>query len=143
MGVRNYNADEVTITLGAILIEDGFDDGEFLTIEPNEDLFVAKHGSDGSISRSRTNNRSALATIKLMSTSPTNAAFSALAELDQITPNGAGIVPFLCKDNSGNTIHESSEAWIHKLPSSSYDREATAREWVIYLARHIAVEAGN
>jgi len=141
--MRTYYADEVTVAIGAILIEDGWADGEFLTIEMNEDAFNFVHSTDGMVTRGRNNNQSAVATVKLLQSSPSNAALAALYNLDLITANGAGIVPFLVKDGSGDSIYEAEECCIQRPPNVSFDRSPTSREWQIYIPKLRRLDAGN
>lgn len=143
MTVRVYDADQVSVIIGAILVEDGYDDGEFLTIEFNEEMFNTKKGTDGSVTRSKNNDNTARMILKLMSSSPSNLALSALATTDLLAPNGAGIVPITVRDRSGSTIYTGQEAWISARPAASFDREATTREWGIEIANLIQVEGGN
>ena len=138
-----YSADQVFITVGAILIDEGWADGEFFTLEQNEKTFDAVHSTDGMVTRFRTNNYSAIATIKLIQSSPINIALSAQFNLDRVTPGGAGIVPLLVKDGSGDSIFAAEECWIEQEPNVSYDRNPTSREWVIYCANIKRVDGGN
>lgn len=129
--LKTYASSEVVVVFGAIPISElgGYDEGEFLTIEENEDKFTLKVGTDGEGVRNRQNNNSALITIKVMQTSAANGLLSALHALDKAS--GAGIVPFYCYDPSGTALHTAAKAWIKKGPPRSYSNEAQVREWVI------------
>ena len=129
-----YNSSQVLISIGGFPIDSGYADGEFLRIERETDSFTDVVGTDGEVTRSETRDRRATATILLMQTSRANQVLSALNNLDEITPGGVGIVPFQVLDrNTEAQLYIASSAWVMKPPDSSFDREATAREWAIRL----------
>lgn len=141
--MKTYNADEVSIIFGGIPISGGFADGEFLRIEQNEEAFQTVVGTDGEVTRSKTNNKTARVTIILMQSSTFNAALSALHEADKITPGGTGVVPLLVKNNNGLDLYTAKDAWIVQAPDASFDRTATPREWVVECANLIRVDGGQ
>lgn len=143
MGMKVYDADQVSVIIGAIPIESGFADGEFLRIEQETDDYSDVVGTDGEVTRSKTGDRRATATVLVMQTSNSNQALSALSNLDRITPNGAGVVPFLVKDNNGNGLYEAEHCWVQRGPDVSFDREATPREWTIRIANLVRNDAGT
>jgi hypothetical protein len=143
MTMRVYDASEVSIAIGGINIEAGFADGEFLRIEQESDDFSDVVGTDGEVTRSKTKDKRATATILLMQSSQSNQALSALSNLDKTAPNGAGVVPFLVRDRNGDSLYESQHCWIMKGPDVSFDREATAREWTIRIANLERFDAGT
>ena len=80
-GFKRYDAAQVTLVFMGILIDSGFADGEFLTIEQSAPDYEVVVGTDGQVGRSRTNNRHATIKVKLMSTSDGNTFFSGLSNL--------------------------------------------------------------
>lgn len=137
-----YDADQVTVALGAILC-DGFQDGSFVEIAQDEATFTKKVGADGKVSRSKTLNRAGKVTITLMSTSLSNDFLSALHILDRDAPNGAGIVPLYIRDRSGRALYTAAQAWVAKAPDVSFDREATPRAWEIEFSKLERSDGGN
>lgn len=137
-----YDFDQVTVAFGPILM-DGFQDGEGVTIEQDTDGFTKKIGADGKVTRSKTLNRSARVTIKLMQTSACNDLLSAVYNLDIAAPNGAGVGPLYIRDRNGRSVFSAAEAWIAKAPDVTFDREATAREWIIDCAVLDQFHGGN
>jgi len=137
-----YDFDQVTVALGPIII-DGFQDGEGVTIEPGAETFTHVVGTDGKVTRSKTLNRTATVTIKLMQSSAANDLLSALHVVDRDAPNGAGVVTLFIRDDSGRALYKASEAWISSPPSVTFDREATAREWIISCSKLERVDGGN
>lgn len=138
-----YDADQIHISIAGFPIDAGFADGEFLRIEQETDDFTDVVGTDGEVTRSKTNDRRATATILVMQTSVANQKLSALSNLDRLAPNGAGIAPFLVTDANGDTLYEAASAWVMRPPNASFDRTATTREWAIRLADLIRFDSGT
>jgi hypothetical protein len=122
------------VNVAGLPIESGFDDGEFLRIEQEADDFVDKAGTDGEVTRSKTNDRRATITIILMQSSDGNALLSGLNNIDRLAGNGAGVGPLLVRDRQGTALYAAAECWISKPPDVSFDREPTAREWTLRCA---------
>ena len=138
--MRKYNPAEVSIIISGIPIS-GYADGTFITVERDEDSFTKQVGTDGEVTRSKSNNKTGTATLILMQTSASNLALSALLAVDELTGNGVG--PFLMKDNSGNSIYAGQNCWLRKYPSSEFGREATGREWAVDIDKLDVLEGGN
>ncbi len=135
MTTKIYDAKEVTVIICGIPIDSGYADGEFIKIAQNTEDFLPVVGTDGEVSRSKSNDKTAKVTLRLMQTSDGNAALSALNRKDKAQPNGAGVGSFLVKDRtSGTIVYQASSCWIEKPPDVSFDKTATAREWNIYVA---------
>lgn len=133
--LKVYDSKEVSLVICGIPIDSGFAEGEFVKLEQEEEDFLTVVGTDGEVTRSKSNNRTAKATIRLMQTSDGNTALSALNKLDKAQPNGAGVGSFLLKDrtNSG-VVYQAEHCWISKPPAVSFDKTATPREWEIMIA---------
>ncbi len=143
MGTKVYDANEVSVILGGIAIDSGFADGEFCRIEQESDDFDDVVGSDGEVTRSKTNDRRATITLLVMQTSSSNQALSALSNADRLASNGAGIVPVMIRDRNGASLFESQHAWIRRPPNVSFDKVATPREWVIRAGQLERNDAGT
>lgn len=142
MTLRVYDPDQVVITVAGIPVS-GFADGEFCRVEHETNAFEDVVGTDGEVTRSKSNDGRATVTIRLMQSSPSNALLSALHNTDINAPGGAGVGPFALFDNSGGTTILAEKCWIAKGPDSSWDRTATEREWMIRCAKIVEVHAGN
>ena len=140
--LRTYDASEVQIVVAGVAIE-GFADGDFITIEDDEDAYSMQVGTDGEAARSKTNNRGATITISTLQTSAANTALSALHNLDRNSSGGLGIGPFLCDDQSGNSLYAAEKCWIQKRPSAVFGREAQGREWIVRTNNLQSNDAGN
>lgn len=137
-----YDPDQVVITVGGVPIQ-GYADGEFITVEQVSNAFDDVAGTDGEVARSKSNDRRATATIKLLQTSESNLYLSGLHNVDLAAPNGAGVVSFQMVDKQGQTIIHADQAWIVKFPDNSMDRTAKSREWQIRIAHVNRIEGGN
>lgn len=141
--LKVYNPDQVQVVVAGIPVTKGWNDGPFLKIEQNEDSFTEQVGTDGEVTRSRTNNRTHTVTLTLMQSSDVNDLLSALHTLDINTPGGAGIGPLLVKDGSGRALYLAEKCWIKKPPAVEFGREAGPREWVISTNDLIRFDKGN
>jgi hypothetical protein len=133
--LKVYSADEVTLTFCGRALDSGFDDGEFVSIEMQSNDFVSKAGADGEVTRSKTNDRRAKITIKVMQTSKANNILTGIRTLDLGRPGGAGVGVFELRDNSGGLVAHADKAWIAKAPKVARGREAGATEWELECAR--------
>ena len=113
---KTYDADQVSISIAGFPIDSGYADGEFLRVVQEADDFTDEVGTDGEVVRSKTNDRRANIFIILMQTASGNGALSALSNLDLLTANGAGIAPFLVKDNNGNQLYTGAACWVRRPP---------------------------
>ena len=140
MAVKTYDPKQIIVTFGGNILS-GFADGTFVVAERNEDMWTTQIGTDGEDTRSKSNNRSGLITVSLMQTSDSNAVLSALALTDEAS--SAAALPLQIKDNSGNTLLIAETAWIKKMPSVEYGREAGPREWAFETGVLVMNVAGN
>jgi len=128
MAVKTYDPLQIIIVFGGFII-DGFADGTFVTIDFNNDLYTLKMGSQGDGTRSKSNDLSALITVTLQQTSPSNASFQGLKTADEL--RNAGIASFLMKDLLGNDLATAETAWIRKSPTNENAKESGTRAWPI------------
>jgi len=140
MSVRTYDPKAVSVVVGGVPIH-GFADGTFIHLERSTDAFSKVVGTDGIVSRAKSNDQSGQLTITLAQTSPSNDALYAFAILDQAT--ATGIVPIFIKDNSGRSTHFSALAWVRKMPPLDYAKEISNREWIFDLADYDEFPGGN
>lgn len=143
MGFKVYDANEVTVSIAGLPIESGYDDGEFCRIEQEADDFTDKAGTDGEVTRSKTNDRRATISVILMQSSAGNALLSGLNNIDRLAGNGAGVGPLLVRDRQGTSLYAAAECWISKPPDVSFDREPTAREWTLRCANLERFDGSN
>lgn len=121
----------------------GFADGNFLEISYVSDQFADVSGTDGEVSRSKSNDLRATVTLRLMQTSPTNDLLSALVNTDLLADGGAGVGAFAVTDLSGRTLLASENAWVKKMPDQMFGRESQERAWTIMCDALRSFIAGN
>ena len=141
---RVYNADEMTIAVGFVLITSGFAEDDFLTVEGESDDVADVVGADGEVAISPTNDRRATATITLLQTAAANQGLSVLSNLARTSPNMTGAVqPFLAKDGNGTTLLTAENSWVMKAPDATFGRTAKDRAWPIRCANLKRNDGGN
>jgi hypothetical protein len=144
MSLKRYDAAQVTLVFMGLLIDSGFADGEFLTIEQSAPDYEVVVGTDGQVGRSRTNNRHAVIKLKLMHTSDGNTLLGALSNLGILAANGADIGPMLVRDRvSGTCMYTAANCWIAKPPDVSYDNKITMREWELQCDELVRIDTGS
>jgi len=124
----------------------GYAKGTFLEFSRDVDAFVKSVGSDGEVTRVRNRNRAGSVKVTLQQGSQTNAAFSALAILDE--QSGLGVVPCTFMDMSGlpgqETVAASTTGWIRKMPDTTMSGEGEEhRVWIFDLAVMPMFVGGN
>lgn len=141
-----YNANEVTLDIAGIRAAEigGWADGEFIRgPEMDSDAIVDVVGTDGEVTISKSNDRRATFTIRVMQTSDLNDVLSALYNLTLSSPGIAGVGPFHMRDRQGRTKHQAPSCWIAKPPDGSWDRTAGVREWKIRVDQLDRFDGGN
>lgn len=141
--MKVYDSSEISLVLGLISISEGLAEDAFVTIAFAENAFVTKVGADGTVTRSKTRNKSATITITLDQASAHNAELSAVYNLDVNAPNGAGVMPILIKDRQGTSLYIGAKAWISKHPDVTFGKNSTDRVWEISVASLEAITGGN
>jgi hypothetical protein len=144
MTLKRYDAAQVTLVFMGLLIQSGYNEGEFLTIEQSAPDYETVVGTDGEVARSRTNNRHAVIKLKLMQTSQGNTLLGALSNTGLLAANGADIGPMLVRDRvSGTCLYTAANCWIAKPPDVTLDNKVTMREWTLECDQLIRVDTGS
>ena len=138
-----YDPNEVSIVVCGIPIEGGFADGTFIEVDQDANDFDDIVGTDGDVTRSKTNDRRGTITITLMQSSESNALLSALSNVDRSKSNGAGVGPLLIKDNQGTTFFAGEHSWIQKPPAAAFGKTAGPRAWLVRVADLERFDGGN
>jgi hypothetical protein len=133
MAVKNYDPKNVTLTLNGLPVS-GFNDGTFITLTQNQNLYETTTGADDEVVRTKNNDRSATLTINLLRTSSANDTLSSFYQADSIANNG--VFTLILKDNNGRTTFFSGAAWVMKLPDMTFSTENEPNVWEIALARN-------
>lgn len=144
-GFKIYDSKEVSIIFSALPISasGGYADGEFCKIERQTETFLTVEGTDGEVTRSKSNSKLIKVTISLMQSSSGNILLSAIHTLDESAGNGAGVAPILIRDAQGTSTYFAGKAWISKAPDVMFDKTATARVWELMAVEDARVDGGN
>ncbi len=138
--MQTYDPKDVIFVFGGFNIS-GFAPDTFIEVSRNEDAMGLVVGADGQGVRTKNNNRSGRYIIRLLQTSESNAILDSFANADEA--DGSGAEPALLKDNRGNILHASEQAWVVKKPSSNFGAvESQMREWIIETDNLTMVEGG-
>ncbi len=140
MELKTYDPDLVDVIVGSFPMT-GFADGDMITVERDVERYLKHKGAKGAISRAKQLDKSAIATIMLASTSPSNDILSAFMIADEV--NNDGIFPLLVKDGSGRTLVSAPECWVEKEPPMVKGKEVSEFEWTIAIAKLEIFIGGN
>ena len=126
--VKTFDLKRVALTVNGIPIR-GFQDGDAIAVETDNDLWTKKVGVDGEVARAAVNDRTGKITINLLYSSSANATLNNLLEADK--SDGTGIVDILVEDTSGGFKCFAAQAWVLKHPSVTLGSDVPVREWVM------------
>lgn len=140
MAVQTYASDQVVVIFGPVQVT-GFVPDSRVTIEKNEARWTKRVGSDGLVTRSKTNDETATVTLHLEQTSMSNDLLSAISQLDRQT--NEGVFPLMIKDNSGRSLYTAESAWIERDPNAEFGRESGERTWAIHTGQLQSHTGGN
>ncbi len=112
MTVKTYDPKEVSVIIGSQPLG-GFADGDFVTVERNEDGWSLLVGADGETTRAKNANKAGKITVRLLASSASNDYLSELQIADELS------------------IYAAATAWINKQPPAAFGKDAGTREWVI------------
>jgi hypothetical protein len=139
-----YDASQVTVILANVPIDSGYAEGKFLGIAQSSPDYVVVVGTDGSVTRCRTNNRHAVIKLMLLQTSSGNTLLTALSNFGLLSHNGADIGSMLIRDRlSGVCMFTAANCWISAPPEVDFDLKATSREWTFEVDALVRVDAGS
>lgn len=139
---KSYASDEVELVIGPYPITNGRADGDFVSVEYNNDFHTISVGTDGEVTRSKVNDRSATITITLQQTSDANDLLTSVWADDLNSPGG-NPVAFLLRDSNGRSLFAAEKCWVQTAPSATYGRDAGTREWVLQTNNLVAFFGGN
>lgn len=125
-----YDLNAVDVILAGIALKDGLTSFE---IAPTGPAFATEAGADGHVVRYATHEKRAMCNIVLKGSSEENAKLSALHAADVAATNGAGVVPFMLRDNNGTTLVATDKAWIVGLPTKTMAAAPGDVTWVVEL----------
>ena len=131
MATRNYDPKKVYPSFNGLQLS-GFAGDEFVSIEHNADRFSMDVGGHGDVTRVKSHDNTAAATVRLQAGSPINAALAAFAAADKRDGSGKGV--FQMKDGNGTTLVLGEDAWIRRIPNIARGTAGPIMEWVFDIA---------
>lgn len=138
--VKTYDPKMVSASFGALTIS-GYADGTFINVTRSGEAFTKRKGSGGDVERTNKNAFDFTIEITLLQTSSINTALSALMDADQL--GNVGVLPFIIKDISGQTLFTAPQAWISQDPALEESDETTNRTWTFQTGPAAMVVGGN
>lgn len=126
MDIFTYSPQSVSLIIGGYQIT-GW---ESIGISRNTDGINSIRGIRGKNTRAINKDTSATLYIPILQSEQANEVFTAIHELD--LENGTGRISLVLKDNSGNSVFSSDEAYIQGYPEVVYSGELEYRAWKIF-----------
>jgi hypothetical protein len=127
MAFGNYSFTNVNVIYGILELQ-GFAEGDdVVNITFNSDQFQTVVGAKGDVTRSQSNDNSALVTIKLLQTSQSYKDLMLLFNIDRET--GAGVLPLTVNNKETGETFIGNNAWIVKTPDLVRGQNANAMEF--------------
>lgn len=133
--LATYSPEEVSIIISNKNFSHqitGTIEGSFCTVERIRPSTSFVDASDGNAMRVRRKSRNCNIKISLVFGSNSNDLLGQLLRNDENASNNDWLFSILIKDNSGRSLHYSSQAYIENEPTSGYTVEGEAREWTIF-----------
>jgi hypothetical protein len=127
-----YNIKDTTTSFLTLTIQDGIESEPFLEFEFPDD-FEYEESADGLVVRCATNATLVSCKMNLKVSSLENDKLSKARSIDLGLGGGAGVGPFLHKDNNGTTLIASARSWIHKPPNWTVARKIGNAQWDLRL----------
>jgi hypothetical protein len=130
MALKTYDAKKVEIIFGPLRLS-GFAEDSMITLTPEAEIFTSKVGVDGQTTRSRSNNDNYKCTVRFMQTSDARSKLQGITFRTAALSTVTHAFRLFCPDTG--ELYESAEAYVEKLPDAEFGREASEREYTIYL----------
>lgn len=126
--VKTYNPKLVKIALGSHMAS-GYDENEFVQIEPHGDGTTEVVGADGEVNIAISPDSLQNITLTFLQNSPTN---EYLENMDKkMRQSGDGFFPIMVKDMLGNELYAASIAWVKKAATWTRGKNHNNRQWTI------------
>lgn len=124
--VNSYSPKEVVLTIGGYQLT-GW---QSITISRSVKSFIPTRGIRGKHTRVPSKDTSATINISLLQTMPGNEVLSNIVTLDEAV--GTARIALMLKDNSGNSVFSSNEAYLTGFPTTSYSGQFEYRNWEFF-----------
>jgi hypothetical protein len=131
-GVQNFDPGLIITTIGAYPVTDGYAPGTFVKAARTKPTFTPQVGSQGTVARVRSRDKTGTIEITVMRTAAVNDYLTALAARDE--DFGTGIVPITIRDLNGKTKVFGAECWLQKQADVEEANEPKERTWTFDVA---------
>lgn len=115
------------LEVSSISAED-YAEGTFIRLSRGRPMWSKRVGATGSVTRSKSNDKTGSATLVLEQGSAINAQLQAMAAADEAT--NKGYAALLVKDKNGGDLASGKNAWVVQRPDMMKANEAGPIEWV-------------
>jgi hypothetical protein len=129
----SYDPSQVICTVGGVIL-DGFSDGDAIIARRSEDMYSSRAGIDGGVGRARNSNKMGEFEFRLLQTSKANDLLSVLLATDDLSNDGAPVLPIGIMDGSGRSLAVATQCWIKTIPEATFGKEVSERIWVFSAA---------
>ena len=137
----SFSPESVSVTLAGSLSLEGFNEGEFVTVEKDEDNYKLKRVASGTAARTKVISSTYTIKIVLNGGSKHNNTLDTLLKADILGDKAK--FPILIKDQSGSSFFFSSQAWVEKESPLKFSTSSYVTEWTIRASDGILRNAGN
>jgi hypothetical protein len=121
--------------IGGDVIEAGFVDGEFISINESGDRVASVTGLGGQTVITRLDDQSGEIEITMLQTSDGNDILDEMAQLNRRGPGLPGVRTCFIRDRNGRALFECPHVWVKTLPKVTYARSAAGeRKWTLGFA---------
>lgn len=114
------------LEVSSISAED-YAEGTFIRISRSRPMWSKRVGATGSVTRSKSNDRSGSCELTLEQGSAINALLSAMQQADE--DGNAAVAALLVKDNSGGDLASGKNCWLIGPPDMMKSQEAGGVTW--------------
>lgn len=130
MSTKSYDLKLVTISFLGVVLNEGLNDGDFITIKRKGPFTVTKTGADGEKVVIKSYDKGADIEISLLPTSLSNNFLSQAIALARATPGSVGAGPLQVSDrNNGAVLGHAEHAWIVQEPDIARGKELGTNTW--------------
>ena len=133
---KYYTFEEVDLIVGGVPIKEFAAEGTGIKVEYYEpDRFTPTVGIDGNVVVNKNLNAMGNIEVTLMQTSESNPVLSGL--LNAAYTGIFVTIPSSVTDINGNSLYTGAKTWLRTYPVSTFDKEVSARTWIIDVAKLI------
>lgn len=139
--MRTYVPSGVNLSILGIDV-DGFPDGTFITITPQNQTFTFRSALDGSTMAVKSTHQEYKITITLEQTSASNDWLQILHDIKKSMPVAIQ-TPIMINDKSGSTTFFATDCWLSNEVTSNFSNGIENVQWEIWCKKGVYKRGGN